>query len=394
MSDLKFDSVSLTQSLVKCPSITPKDEGALGIVEDHLNDIGFSCTRLPFEEENSYRVENLFAKIGNEGKHLAFAGHTDVVPPGNESSWKYPPFSGTIKNGRIYGRGTEDMKGSIASFISATHDFIKKYGKNFGGQLSFIITGDEEKEAVNGTVKIMEWTKKNNIKFDQCIVGEPTSKKITGDKIKIGRRGSINFFLEVKGVQGHTANSHRAENPIHCLIIMLNEMIANPLDDGNEYFLPSSLQIPTLDVGNPAANVIPEYAKATINIRFNNHHTGESLKNWMQQNIKKFFHNNKNASCSFRTELTGESFLTEPKHLNKLITKSITEISGTNSVPEMATDGGTSDARFIKDYCEVVELGVINKSLHQIDESVSIDDLNKLTKIYYRILENYFQKNQ
>tara|TARA_B100000029_G_scaffold110214_5_gene102004 strand:+ start:6970 stop:8151 length:1182 start_codon:yes stop_codon:yes gene_type:complete len=393
MNKIDFDSVNLTQALVRCPSITPEDEGALKIVEDHLSAIGFKCINLKFSEKNYADVKNLFATIGNEGNHLAFAGHTDVVPPGNEKSWKFPPFSGTIENGKLYGRGSEDMKSSIACFISATNKFIKKHSSNFGGKISFIITGDEEKEAVNGTIKIMEWTKKNNYLFDHCIVGEPTSKKIVGDKIKIGRRGSINFFITVKGIQGHTANSHRAENPAHHLIHMLNKILNKPLDEGNEFFLPSSIQIATFDINNSAANIIPETAKATINIRFNNIHTGDSLKKWLQNHIDSVFGNLEKASCSFTTDQTGESFITKPIKLKSIVTKAVREKTGINQDPEMGTDGGTSDARFIKDYCEVIELGIINNTLHQVDEYVNVSDINDLHNIYFCILEKYFNKN-
>ena len=393
MNKINFDSVALTQALVKCKSVTPKDEGALQLVEDHLSSIGFNCTKLNFSEKDYEEVKNLFATIGSHGKHLAFAGHTDVVPPGNEKSWKFPPFSGIIENGKLYGRGSEDMKSSIACFISATNKFIDKHSSNFGGRISFIITGDEEKEAVNGTIKIMEWTKKNNITFDDCIVGEPTSKNIIGDKIKIGRRGSINFFITAKGIQGHTANSHRAENPAHHLIFMLKNILSTPLDKGNEYFLPSSIQIPTFDVNNTAANVIPETAKATINIRFNNIHTGESLSKWLQKHINDVFGNLKKASCTFTTDQTGESFITKPGELCNIVSTVVKEKNGVNQDPEMATDGGTSDARFIKDYCEVLELGIINNTLHQVDEFVNLSDIKDLQNIYFYILEKYFDKN-
>ena len=393
MKKIDFDCVALTQALVQCPSVTPKDAGALQIIENHLTDIGFKCSRLPFSEEGYEDVDNLFSTIGKTGKHLAFAGHTDVVPVGNKDSWKYPPFSATIIDGILYGRGSEDMKGNIACFISATNTFIKKYSPDFGGQLSFLITGDEEKEAVNGTVKMMAWTKKNDIIFNHCIVGEPTSNKMIGDKIKIGRRGSINFFITVKGIQGHTANSHLAENPTHHLINMLQNIIAKPLDDGNDNFLPSSIQIPTFDIGNPAANVIPEVAKATINIRFNNIHSGKSLTKWLQGYIDKTFSNVSKATCTFTTDHTGESFLTKPVELINLVSNAIKEVTGKNSNPELSTDGGTSDARFIKDYCEVLELGITNKTLHQINECVSLSDLKDLHDIYLRILEKYFNKN-
>ena len=393
MNKIDFDYVALTQALVKCPSVTPYDEGALQVVEDHLKDLGFECTRLPFSEDGFNDIDNLFAIIGETGKHLAFAGHTDVVPPGNDSSWKYPPFSATIADEKIYGRGTEDMKGNIACFMSATNSFISKYGKDFGGKLSFIITGDEEKDAINGTVKMMEWTKEKNIKFDHCIVGEPTSNKIIGDKIKIGRRGSITFFITVKGVQGHTANSHLAENPTHHLVSLLQRIISNPLDEGNEKFLPSSIQVPSIDVGNPAVNVIPEIAKATINIRFNNIHTDASLKQWLEDHIALQFKDVINASCSFTTDQTGDCFLTEPGDLSVIVSSACREITGKNMDPEFATDGGTSDARFIKNYCEVLELGLKNRTLHQVNENINISDLKELHDIYLRILEKYFEKN-
>ena len=392
MNKINFDTVALTQALIKCPSVTPNDEGALQVVEDHLNAIGFECTRLLFSEKNTHDVNNLFATIGSSGKHLAFAGHTDVVPPGLSTSWKHPPFSATIENGKLYGRGAEDMKGNIACFISATNSFLKKYGNDFGGKISFIITGDEEKEAVNGTIKMMEWTKEKKIKFDHCIIGEPTSNKYVGDKLKIGRRGSINFFITIKGIQGHTANAYRAENPAHHLIALLHHIISTPLDKGNKHFLPYSIQIPTFDINNPAANVIPEIAKATINIRFNNNHTGESLKKWLKNHIDNQFNNVTKATCSFITDQTGESFLTEPGELSNLVSSACREINKTDKDPELATDGGTSDARFIKDYCEVVEVGLVNRTLHQINEHVMTKDLFKLHDIYLCILEKYFNK--
>ncbi len=392
MNKIDFDYVTLTQALVKCPSVTPHDEGALQVVEDYLKDLNFECTRLPFSEYGFNDIDNLFAKIGETGKHLAFAGHTDVVPPGNEKSWKYPPFSATIADGKIYGRGSEDMKGNIACFMSATKSFISKYGKDFGGKLSFIITGDEEKDAINGTVKMMEWTKEKKIKFDHCIVGEPTSNKIIGDKIKIGRRGSISFFITVKGIQGHTANSHLAENPTHHLVSLLHRITSSPLDEGNEKFLPSSIQVSSIDVGNPAVNIIPEIAKATINIRFNNIHTSASLKQWLKDHITLQFNDVINASCSFTTDQTGDCFLTEPGDLSVIVSTACREITGKNSDPEFATDGGTSDARFIKNYCEVLELGLKNRTLHQVNENVNISDLKELHDLYLRILEKYFNK--
>ncbi len=393
MTEFNFNPIKLTQALVKCRSITPEDDGALLLVQDYLSSLGFDCSPLSFSGNGSYEVNNLFATLGSDGPHLAFAGHTDVVPPGNESSWKYPPFSAIIEDGKIYGRGTEDMKSNIACFISATEKFLKKNSKNFGGKLSFIITGDEEGEAINGTPQIMEWVKQQNIKIDHCLVGEPTSNSNIGDKVKIGRRGSINFFLTVKGVQGHTANGHRAENPIHYLTKLISNILEKPLDEGNEFFLPTAIQISTFDVGNPAHNVIPEYANATINIRFNNLHTAESLIEWLNKKIDSIFSNKINATCKVRHEISARSFLNKPGNLSKIVSKSISQVTGRNEEPELATDGGTSDARFIKNYCEVIELGIRNQTLHQIDEFVYLNDLDELTKIYYQILENYFSKN-
>ena len=393
MTEFNLNPIKLTQALVKCQSITPKDDGALLVVQDHLSSMGFDCSPLLFSGNGSYEVKNLFATIGSDGPHLAFAGHTDVVPPGNESSWKHPPFSAIIEDDKLYGRGTEDMKSNIACFISATEQFLKKNGKNFGGKISFIITGDEEGEAINGTPQIMEWTKKQNIKIDHCLVGEPTSNAKIGDKVKIGRRGSVNFFLTVKGVQGHTANGHRAQNPVHCLTKLISNILEKPLDEGNEFFLPTAIQIPTFDVGNPAHNVIPEYASATINIRFNDLHTPESLIQWLNEKIESIFTNIDNVSCKVKHEISARSFLNKPGNLSKIVSKSISQATGRNEEPEFATDGGTSDARFIKNYCEVIELGIRNQTLHQVDEFVFLDDLNELTKIYYKILENYFSKS-
>ncbi|PPR50124.1 MAG: Succinyl-diaminopimelate desuccinylase [Alphaproteobacteria bacterium MarineAlpha5_Bin10] len=385
------DPIILTQSLIQCASVTPEDNGVIKCVKSHLESFGCKCEILEFSSKDSYNVRNLFASIGKNGKHFAFAGHTDVVPIGDEKSWKHGPFDGNIVEGRIYGRGSEDMKSAVACFISATEKFINKYGNDFGGRISFIITNDEEKDAINGTKRIMEWIKENNITVNDCIVGEPTSNQIVGDKIKIGRRGSTNFYLEIKGIQGHTANSHRAENPIHHLVKVLQNLMSEPLDVGNEYFLPSSLQIATIDVGNTASNVIPEKVRATINIRFNNLHTGKSLNKILKEKIDEILKNQKNINYSLVQEITGESFLTKPNTLVNIVSEVCETINGKK--PMLGTDGGTSDARFIKDYSQVLEIGVVNNTLHKVDESVAIIDLEKLTNIYYEILKKYFTKN-
>ena len=391
MKNIDHDPVVLTQSLIKCASITPEDNGVIDCVKSHLESFGCECEVLEFSSENSYNVKNIFASIGGKGKHLAFAGHTDVVPIGDKNSWTHKPFDAEIIDERLYGRGAEDMKSAVACFISATHRFVKKYGENFGGKISFVITNDEEKDAINGTNKIMEWTKTSKIKIDDCIVGEPTANNTVGDKIKIGRRGSTNFYLKIKGVQGHTANSNRAKNPIHFLIKVLQNIMANPLDEGNEHFLPSSLQIATIDVGNTASNVIPETVQVTINIRFNNLHTGQSLNKLLNEKIQAISHNEKNISYSLRQEITGESFLTEPNTLVNIVSE-VCENTNDQKVI-LGTDGGTSDARFIKDYCRVLELGIVNNTLHKVDESVNIKEIQKLENIYYNILKKYFDKN-
>ena len=391
MSKISHDPIILTQSLIQCASVTPEDNGVIECVKNHLESFGCKCEVLEFSSDDSYNVKNLFASIGESGKHFAFAGHTDVVPEGQESSWQYKPFSGDIANGKLYGRGAEDMKSGVACFIAATNRFIKKYGDNFGGKISFIITNDEEKDAINGTNKILEWIKKNNITLDDCIVSEPTANEIVGDKIKIGRRGSTNFYIKVKGIQGHTANSHRAENPIHHLVKVLQKITSKPLDDGNEHFLPSSLQIATIDVGNTASNVIPEKVKTTINIRFNNLHTGQSLNKLIKEKIDEILKNEKNISYSLNQEITGESFLTKPNSLIDIVSEVCENLNGKK--PILGTDGGTSDARFIKNYCNVLEIGVVNNTLHKVDENVQIKDIQQLEETYFQILKKYFNKN-
>ena len=391
MSKISHDPIILTQSLIRCASVTPEENGVIECVKGHLESFGCKCEVLEFYSKDSYNVKNLFASIGENGKHLAFAGHTDVVPEGQQSSWQYKPFSGDIANGKLYGRGAEDMKSGVASFITATYRFIKKYGDNFGGKISFIITNDEEKDAINGTNKILEWIKENNITLDDCIVSEPTANETVGDKIKIGRRGSTNFYIKVKGIQGHTANSHRAENPIHHLVKVLQKITSKPLDDGNEHFLPSSLQIATIDVGNTASNVIPETVKATINIRFNNLHTGQSLNKLIKEKIDEILKNEKKISYSLNQEITGESFLTKPNSLIDIVSEVCENLNGKK--PILGTDGGTSDARFIKNYCNVLEIGVVNNTLHKVDENVQIKDIQQLEETYFQILKKYFNKN-
>ena len=387
MNNLNFDPIVLTQNLVRCPSITPKDSGALDIIENHLNNLGFNCQKLPFSGNNSYEVDNLFATIGNTGKHLAFAGHTDVVPPGNEESWKYPPFSATIDNNKLYGRGSEDMKSNIACFISATKEFISKYGKEFGGKLSFIITGDEEKDAVNGTKKMLDWMVRQSQTIDACLVGEPTSVKVLGDTVKIGRRGSINGKIVVHGTQGHVAYPHLAHNPVPVLLTILSAINSELLDSGSDHFPPSNLEITTVDVGNRATNVIPTNAHAGFNIRFNDLHSGASLEQHIRKIVQTIAAEHK-TEVSLDFTISGESFLSPPGFLSNIIQNAIKNVTGRRS--ELSTTGGTSDARFIKNVCSVAEFGMINATAHKANENASINDINTLTDIYDYILESYF----
>ena len=382
MSEINFDPVILTQSLVKCASVTPKDEGALTVVENHLSAIGCDCHPLIFSGNNSYEVKNLFATIGNEGKHFAYAGHTDVVPVGNENSWKYPPFSARIDDGKLYGRGSEDMKSSVACFISAAKRFVDKY-KNIPGKISFIITGDEEGIAINGTKKLLNWMKEKNISFDDCIVGEPTNPKKLGEMIKIGRRGSVNGALTVTGEQGHVAYPHFAKNPIPILLDILNDLTSDELDQGNEHFQPSNLEITSIDVGNKATNVIPNSASANFNIRYNDNFNKETIESEIKRRLKNFENR-----FSLELDHSGESFLTKPGKLVNDLSEIIFDKTGIT--PDLSTSGGTSDARFIKNYGNVVEFGLISETMHQTDESVDVKDVKDLTDIYYKVLTKYF----
>ena len=379
--------LELTKALVKRQSITPLDEGCQDLIATRLKKLGFKIEHFPFGE-----VSNLWATYGKGEKTLTLLGHTDVVPTGPIDKWKNNPFEPTERGGLLFGRGTADMKGSVASFVIAAEEFCKK-NPNPKGRLSIMLTSDEEGPAINGVQKVIKHLTDRGEKIDWCLVGEPTSENKLGDVIKIGRRGSINGVINIKGIQGHTANAFRAENPVHHLLTLLHNIISNPLDNGNEHFLPSSIQIPTFDVDNSAPNVIPEVAKATINIRFNNNHTGESLVQWLKDHIANYFNNLPNTTATFIIDQTGEPFLNQPGKLCSIVSSACGEINGTNKGPELATDGGTSDARFIKDYCEVAELGIRNQTLHQIDEFVYLSDIEALQQIYFNIIKKFFKKN-
>ena len=377
------DPVILTKALISCRSVTPKNDGAIEQLAHWLKELGFKCEILNFKDDGTDDVLNLWARIGNEqGPALCFAGHTDVVPEGDETSWSSAPFEANEINGKIIGRGATDMKGAIASFVSATKKFLDEK-KNFAGSISFIITGDEEGIAINGTKKLLNWMKEKNISFDDCIVGEPTNPSKLGEMIKIGRRGSVNGVITVTGEQGHVAYPHFAKNPIPILLNILNDLTSDDLDQGNEHFQPSNLEITSIDVGNKATNVIPNSASANFNIRYNNIFNKETIENEINRRLKNF--ENK---FSLELDHSGESFLTKPGKLVNDLSEIIFDKMGIT--PDLSTSGGTSDARFIKNYGNVVEFGLISETMHQIDESVDVKDIKDLTDIYYKVLTKYF----
>jgi succinyl-diaminopimelate desuccinylase len=376
----------MLQELVRCPSVTPLEAGALAAVEGWLRPAGFRCERLMFSDTDTPDVDNLFARIGAGAPHFCFAGHTDVVPQGDETIWSSPPFAAEIKDGHVWGRGATDMKGSIAAFAAAALDFVRE-NPRFKGSISLLITNDEEGPAINGTVKVLQWLKANALVPDHCLVGEPSCADKLGDTLKIGRRGSLSFVVSVEGRQGHAAYPHKADNPIPKLARLVERLAARKLDDGNQHFDPSTLAFTSFDVGNPAGNVIPSRAVLKFNIRFSTEHRFQSLKELVQMEIE-----------AVRRELGGkwhmraiegaDSFITEPGAFVGLVQDAVTAETGI--APKLSTSGGTSDARFIKDYCPVVEFGPTNATIHQTDERISIDELKATSRIYRRILDNYF----
>ena len=378
-----IDPVALASELIRRPSVTPQDAGVLGVLENALKPLGFACHRLKFEHPGTAPVENLFAKhAAGEGKHFCFAGHTDVVPPGPRENWTQDPFSGEIANGRLHGRGAADMKGAIAAFTAASDRFLEKRGKGFKGTISLLITGDEEGVAVNGTKPVLEWMKERGEKLDACLVGEPTNPTVLGEMAKIGRRGSLTGRLVVYGMQGHVAYPHLAENAVHRLARMI-AVLTEPLDRGTEHFQPSTLQFTTVDVGNPTTNVIPGEARATFNVRFNDTWNPKSLETELRQRLALG-----GARFELKVECSGSSFVTPPGPLADMLSNAVQEITGRK--PELSTTGGTSDARFIKDYCAVIEFGLTGETMHKIDENVATADIEKLTRIYERVLERFF----
>lgn len=378
------DPLDLAQRLIRCPSVTPKDGGALDTLQKVLIELGFECKRLVFDDDDSPPVDNLYARLGNKGPNFCFAGHTDVVPVGDMNGWTVDPFGAEIVGDTLFGRGATDMKSAIASFIAGTSEFLQKNGNDFGGSISLLITGDEEGPSINGTKKVLAWMEDVGEELDACLVGEPTNPKELGDMIKIGRRGSLSGSIKVYGVQGHTAYPHLAKNPLPTLAKLATLLSETPLDRGNEHFQPSNLQITSIDVGNTATNVIPASGQLRFNVRFNDQHTGESLMKWVEKKCESV-----EADFDIEFRLTGEAFLTPPGKLSDILSNAVLGVTGKQ--PELSTTGGTSDARFIKDFCPVAEFGLISQTMHKVDERVIIKDIRHLTKIYEAVLDQYFK---
>jgi len=382
------DPVALTRALIQCPSVTPAEGGALAFLETVLKPAGFRVERVTFSEPGTPDVENLYARIGTEGPHLTFAGHTDVVPPGDAGQWRHGPFAGEIVDGQLYGRGAVDMKGGIACFLAAALDHVAAEGGKPKGSISLLITGDEEGPSVNGTEKLIAWAHQRGERFDHCIVGEPSNPEALGDMIKIGRRGSLSAIVTVEGRQGHVAYPQRAANPIPVLLAILNRLAAEPLDAGNAHFQPSNLEITSIDVGNGATNVIPQAASARFNIRFNDEHTLDSLKARIEAVVAEAARPGITPSVTYARG-NSQSFITKPGPFVEMVAETIAAVTGRR--PELSTTGGTSDARFIKDYCPVIEFGLVGQTMHAVDERVGVADLVALTAIYRRIIDRYFR---
>ena len=380
------DPVALACELLRCRSVTPHEAGALLFLEKMLSSAGFTVHRVVFSEPGADDVENLYARIGTAGPHLVFAGHTDVVPPGDEARWRHPPFAGEITDGVLFGRGAVDMKGAIACELAAVLDYLAVNGGKPKGSISFLITGDEEGVAVNGTVKLLRWAAARGEKFDHCILGEPTNPKELGDMVKIGRRGSLNGTLIVTGAEGHVAYPALADNPVRRIVAIMAAVMAEPLDAGSAHFDPSNLEFTSVDVGNKTVNVIPPEARARFNIRFNDCHTQGSLKALIEARAHAAAQGG-----HFRIAWepsNADVFVTKPGPFVDVVSGAIAEVTGRQ--PELSTSGGTSDARFIKDYCPVVEFGLVNATMHRIDECVATADLAALTAVYRRIFDRYF----
>ena len=379
---MPISELKLAKELIRKPSITPKDAGAINLLAKNLRSLGFNCKLINFKN-----IKNLYAKLGKSSPNFCYAGHTDVVPPGNIDDWSINPFRPVVKNNRLIGRGASDMKASIACFVAAVSKF-KAQNKKFKGSISLLITGDEEGIAINGTKRVVKYLKRKREKINFCLVGEPTNQNKLGEMIKVGRRGSITGRLTVIGSQGHVAYPHRANNPSNTMIKILKRIKELKLDKGTKNFQPSNLEVTKINIDNHADNVIPGSADAVFNIRFNDKHTAVSLKRKLNSIFKSITKNNK-SRFKVKYEVSGEAFLTKPNKTTYMIQNTIKKITGIK--PKLSTSGGTSDARFIRNIAPCLEFGLVGKTMHKIDESVSVSDLKKLTKIYENILVSYFK---
>jgi succinyl-diaminopimelate desuccinylase len=381
------DALSIAQALIRCPSVTPADAGALGVLESLLKAHGFTTHRVTFSEAGTPDVDNLYARLGSEAPHITFAGHTDVVPPGDEAAWSHGAFSGEVKDGYLYGRGAVDMKGGIACSVAAVLQYLADHDGKPKGSISFLITGDEEAASINGTVKLLKWIADRGEKFDHCVLGEPSNQQEMGDCIKIGRRGSQSGTLHVEGLQGHVAYPHRASNPVPDISRLIVAISDEPLDHGSAQFQPSNLEFVSVDVGNSAFNVIPGQARATFNIRYNDLHTQASLRELVETRLTKACGNRIKARIAWEPS-NSNVFVTKPGAFTDLAVSAIEEVTGRK--PDLSTTGGTSDARFIASYCPVIEFGLLGQTMHQIDERASVKDMEVLTRVYRGILDRYF----
>jgi succinyl-diaminopimelate desuccinylase len=381
------DPAAIASDLIRCRSITPNEGGALRYLARLLDLNGFRIHRRTFSEEGTPDVENLYARIGTGAPHIMFAGHTDVVPPGDEAEWTHPPFAAEIDNEVIYGRGAVDMKGAIACFIAATLDHLAAQGGRPRGSISLVITGDEEGPGTNGTIKLLKWIAEQGDKFDHCIVGEPTNPFTIGEMIKIGRRGSLSGTLTVTGKQGHVAYPQLADNPIRYLVRIMTDLMSETLDYGTDHFEPSNLEFTSVDVGNRATNVIPAQASARFNIRFNDRHTLASLQSWLETRCAQAAGNDAHWRFDYERG-NSEAFFTAPGPFVEMVSQAVADVTGRQA--ELSTTGGTSDARFIKAYCPVIEFGLVGETMHAVDEYVPLEDLTTLTAIYRQVLDRYF----
>jgi succinyl-diaminopimelate desuccinylase len=383
------DVVELTRALVRCESVTPREGGALQLLDRTLSPLGFRCERMDFTQAGTDDVANLYARIGDGGKHFCFAGHSDVVPVGDLSSWTIGPFAAELSAGYLFGRGAADMKGAIAAFTDAVSRFLSRRGRDFGGSISLLITGDEEGPAVNGTVKMLQRLAERGETIDACVVGEPTSSRRFGDMMKIGRRGSMTVDMVVRGIQGHVAYPDRIDNAIHRLSALIEVLVREPIDQGSTHFQPTSLQFTTVDVGNPATNIAPGVAKARFNTRFNDLWTSKTLFAHLKERLDRANETlGGNGTIEYSVQVSGESFYTPPGPLSELVAGAVRDVAGIEC--ELSTTGGTSDARFIRSHCPVLEFGLVGESMHKVDEKSAVADLKTLARVYQTMLDRYF----